>query len=234
MDDARLVDKGSMIPLYVQVYEALRNNITSRTWLPRQPLPTERELMQMFDVSRITIRRAIDELVREGLVIREKGRGTFVAPPKHSYRFTTLTSFTEELIEKGYRPGTKILDFSVIRAGDEIARHLRISPDEEIIRLERQRFADGNVVALNLSHIPARLCPGLTPEDIADNSLYRVLEKRYGLYIKKASREFEMIECGPYEAKLLEVPVGTPILRLTGTVSTGEGTVVDYCIEHYK
>lgn len=229
-----MIDKTSMIPLYAQVYKALRDGIVARKWLPRQPLPTEHELMETFNVSRITIRRAVDELVREGIVIREKGRGTYVAPPKHSYRFTTLTSFTEELIEKGFRPGTRILDFSVLPASEEVAGRLKIPPGGEILRLERQRFADGSVVALNLSHIPRKLCPDLREDDIADNSLYRVLEKKYGLYIKKASRDFEMIEAEPYEAKLLEIPVGTPILKLTGTVSTGDGIVVDYCIEHYK
>lgn len=229
-----MIDRSSNIPLYVQVYNAMRDNITSRKWLPRQRLPSEAELVEEFNVSRITVRRAVDELVHEALVVREKGLGAFVAPPKHSYRLTTLTSFTEELIEKGFRPGTEILDFSVIPAPEDVASHLKVLPGEEILRIERRRFADGKVVALNLSHIPYKLCPGLSREDVADKSLYKVLEAKYGLYIKKASRDFEMIEAEEYEARLLEIPVGTPILKLTGTVSTGDGTVVDYHVEHYK
>lgn len=229
-----IIDKSSKMPLYAQIYESLRVAIASGKWLPREPLPPENELVGIFKVSRITIRRAVDELVAQGLVVKEKGRGTFVAPPKHSYRFTTLTSFTEELINKGFRPGTKILDFSEIPAPAEVAGQLRVAPGEPIFRLERQRFADGNVVALNLSHLPRRLCPGLGAEDVADHSLYKVLEKRYSLFIKKASRDFETVPAGSYEAPLLEVEIGTPILRLNGTVSTEDDTVVDFCIEHYK
>lgn len=229
-----MIDRLSNIPLYVQVYNAMRDNITSRKWLPRQRLPSEAELVEEFNVSRITVRRAVDDLVHEGLVVRQKGLGAYVAPPKHSYRLTTLTSFTEDLIEKGFRPGTEILDFSVVPATEDVACHLKLPPGEEILRIERRRFADGKVVALNLSHVPHRLCPGLSPEDVADRSLYRVLEAKYGLYITKASRDFEMIGAGQYEAQLLEIPVGTPILKLTGTVSTQDGTVVDYHVEHYK
>lgn len=233
-EEDQVIDKESRIPLYVQVHELLRRRITERELLPRRALPPEPELMKAFGVSRATVRSAVDLLLHEGLVTREKGRGTFVAPPRHSYRFTTLTSFTEELIAKGVRPSSRILDFSLRPASEDVARSLGISEGEEIVRLERQRFADGDVVALNLSHLPRRLCPDLAPEDIADNSLYKVLEKKYDLYITKAHRDFETIGAGPYEAGLLAVAVGTPILKLVGTVSTAEDTVVDFCIEHYK
>ncbi len=229
-----MIDKESLIPLYVQVYEALRRRIAAREILPRQALPPEPELMKTFAVSRATVRSAVDLLLREGLVTREKGRGTFVAPPRHSYRFTTLTSFTEELLASGYRPSSRILDFSLRPAPPEVARMLGIPEGEEIIRLERQRFADGNAVGLNLSHLPHRLCPDLTADDIGGSSLYKVLEKKYGLYITKAHRDFETVKAERYEAELLGVTVGTPVLKLTGTVATAEGTVVDYCVEHYR
>lgn len=229
-----MIDRFSNIPLYVQVYREMRSNIESGRWLPKQRIPSESELVEAYGVSRITVRRAIDELVKEGALVREKGQGTFVAPPKHSYRFTTLTSFTQELIEKGLRPGTKILDFRIIPACADLARHLRISLSSEVVRIERQRFADGEAVALNLSHVPHRLCMGISEDEVAANSLYKLLEVKYGLYIKKASRDFETVEAGPREARLLDVREGAPILKLVGTVSTGDDIVVDYCTEYYK
>ncbi|MGE5588767.1 MAG: GntR family transcriptional regulator [Clostridia bacterium] len=229
-----MIDRLSNIPLYVQVYNAMRDNITSHKWLPRERLPSEAELVEQFNVSRITVRRAVDELVRDGLVIRQKGLGAFIAPPRHSSSVTMLTSLTEDLIEKGFHPGTEILDFSVVPATEDLARRLILSPGEKVFRVERRRFADDKVVALNLSYIPCRLCPTLSRQDVAVGSLYGVLEAKYGLCIKKASRDFEMIEAGEYEARLLEIPVGTPILRITGTVSAADGSVVDYHVKHYK
>lgn len=229
-----MIDRLSNIPLYVQVYNAMRDNITSHKWLPRERLPSEAELVEQFNVSRITVRRAVDELVRDGLVIRQKGLGAFIAPPRHSSSVTMLTSLTEDLIEKGFHPGTEILDFSVVPATEDLARRLILSPGEKVFRVERRRFADDKVVALNLSYIPCGLCPTLSRQDVAVGSLYGVLEAKYGLCIKKASRDFEMIEAGEYEARLLEIPVGTPILRITGTVSAADGSVVDYHVKHYK
>ncbi|MCR4401516.1 MAG: GntR family transcriptional regulator [Firmicutes bacterium] len=229
-----MIDRLSNIPLYVQVYNAMRDNITSHKWLPRERLPSEAELVEQFNVSRITVRRAVDELVRDGLVIRQKGLGAFIAPPRHSSSVTMLTSLTEDLIEKGFHPGTEILDFSVVPATEDLARRLVLSPGDKVFRVERRRFADDRVVALNLSYIPCRLCPTLSRQDVAVGSLYGALEAKYGLRIKKAIREFEMIEAADYEARLLEVPVGTPILRITGTVSTADGSVVDYHVKHYK
>lgn len=229
-----MIDRLSNIPLYVQVYDAMRDNIVSHRWLPRQRLPSEAELVEQFNVSRITVRRAVDELVRDGLVIRQKGLGAFVAPPRHSSSVTMLTSLTEDLIEKGFHPGTEILDFSVVPAAVEVAQRLNLSPGEQVFRVERRRFADDKVVALNLSYIPYTVCPKLSREDVAVGSLYGVLEAKYGLSIRKASRDFEMVEAGEYEARLLEIPAGTLILRITGTVSTGDGKAVDYHIKHYK
>ena len=218
----------------VQQYPAIRSgvemrsNIESGRWLPKQRIPSESELVEAYGVSRITVRRAIDELVKEG-ALKDVRRGRNVrCPAEAPHRFTTLTSFTQELIEKGLRPGTKILDFRIIPACADLARHLRISLGSEVVRIERQRFADGEAVALNLSHVPHRLCMGISEDEVGPNSLYKLLEVKYGLYIKKASRDFETVEAGRARPDSLMFGKGSDP-EACSTVSTGDDIVVDYC-----
>ncbi|HHW14314.1 MAG TPA: UTRA domain-containing protein, partial [Firmicutes bacterium] len=125
-------------------------------------------------------------------------------------------------------------DFSRLPATPEVAQALGLREGEEIIRIERLRLADGNVVGWNLSHLPGRLCPGLAADDLGGGSLYRLLERKYGLYVAKAHRDFETVGADAHLAELLGVAVGTPVLRLSGTVATADGTTVDYCLEYYR
>src|SRR5690349_20056601 len=134
------VDRSSPMPYYAQVAEILRERIRFGTWSAGAQLPSEAELCQMFNVSRPVIRQALQDLTTEGLVIREKGRGTFVATPKISERlFQRLTGFYEDMVDQGYTPVTRVLKQRVVPASPKVASHLRIEQGMPVIEIERLR-----------------------------------------------------------------------------------------------
>jgi GntR family transcriptional regulator len=128
-------------------------------------MPPERHLSADLGVARMTLRRAMDDLVAEGYLSRQQGRGTFVAKPKISQPLT-MTSFSEDMRRRGMQPDSRTLSITVTAAGARIGRRLGTSPGEQILKVSRLRLADGEPMAIETLHVPARLVPGLTGEDL--------------------------------------------------------------------
>src|SRR5215208_4531259 len=137
-------------------------------------IPSERQLSQDFGVSRLTVRAAIDELAREGYLVRRRGSGTFVREPKIAQELTR-TSFSEEMRRRGMRPGSKTLSLDVKHAGAYLGRCLHVSPSERIVVAKRLRLADDESMAIETLHVRESLVPGLTPEDLEEHSFYELL-----------------------------------------------------------
>ena len=145
-------------------------------------IPSERQLSQDFGVSRLTVRAAIDELAREGYLVRRRGSGTFVREPKIAQELT-MTSFSEEMRRRGMRPGSRTLSLDVKHAGAYLGRCLHVSPSERIVVAKRLRLADEESMAIETLHVPQRLVPGLTRKDFDNTSFYDLLAERYGIEI---------------------------------------------------
>src|SRR5947209_10504737 len=145
-------------------------------------IPSERQLSLDLKVSRLTIRAALDELVRDGYLDRRHGAGTFVTEPKIAQPLT-LTSFTEDMRRRGMVPGSRTVDLTVTSAGARLARRLQVSPEERIVRVTRLRLADGETMALEVLHVPEALIPGLSKADLENHSFYGLLEEGYGIVI---------------------------------------------------
>ncbi|MFS8664545.1 MAG: GntR family transcriptional regulator, partial [Limnochordales bacterium] len=214
--------------------DLLRRQIESGQLPPHTRLPSEAELQERYGVSRMTVRLAMGALVNEGLVYRYPGKGSFVAPPRVSKRFVSMISFTEELRLRGFRPSSKVLEAREIPAADAIAQRLQIPPGTPVVLVRRIRYADGEPVGLNTSHLRADLCPGILEEDLAQGSLYKLIEDRWGVRITRADRFLASIPCPPDLAGLLRVRPGDPILELRGVVYTESGVPLDYCEEYYS
>src|SRR5689334_16765945 len=129
-----------------------------------QTIPSERQLTQELGVSRLTIRAALDDLVRDGYLDRRHGSGTYVTEPKIAQPLT-LTSFSEDMRRRGMVPGSRTLELTVVSAGARLARRLHVSPEERIVRVQRLRLADGETMALEVLHVPEVLVPGLSKGD---------------------------------------------------------------------
>lgn len=207
------VDRKAGIPLYVQVREALRAEVQSLE--PGTAIPTEAELEERFGVSRITIRKAVEELVSEGLVVRQQGRGTFVQRPKLTHVLNSITSWTERLAALGYTPKTLDTEASVVEAPKRIAQMLELGEGEEVVRLKRLRLASHEPISLMINYLPKRLVPGLA-ERIGDyESLYVLLKEQYGLAPVVAEDTVETKEATEHEAELLKIEPWSPVLLVT-------------------
>jgi len=204
--------RNSPLPRYFQLKEIMRERIRSGEWKPGELIPSERELSEKYGISRMTARQAITELVNEGLFYREQGKGTFVSQRKITQQLIHLTGFTEDIRARGQRPGTKVLSATMDPADEETAEKLRINPGTPIFLLQRLRLADDEPLAIELSQISFKGCEGLLEEDLEHNSLYRLLEAKYGLALMEADQELEAGLTGSEEAQLLKISVASPVL----------------------
>lgn len=188
-------------------------------------LPAERELAERLDVSRMTLRRAMDDLVVEGVVSRRRGAGAFLDRPRLSRRLA-MTSFTEDMIRRGRVPSTRTLEFRQRKADRATSQLLRVPIGEPVIAFARLRLADGQPMAIERSTIRHSLVPGLTAEDL-EGSWYNLLADRYGIQVESASFNVEPILPDARIASWLEVPTSQPCLRLKIESLDGRGRVVE-------
>lgn len=208
-----VLDKGSPIPMYVQIEEELKRRIDTGEHPVGTAIPSERELTELFGVSRMTVRQSITNLVNEGLLYREKGRGTFVASPKVEQPLTGLTSFTEDMKARGFVPSNKIIHFGKGRPEPDIASELKLEPNEEVFTVERIRYANEKPMAFERTFLPVKLFQGLSEEKLI-GSLYSLIEKEQGLAISHASQRMEASLVQKEEAALLELSMPAPILTI--------------------
>src|SRR5919201_316295 len=143
-------------------------------------IPSERRLSTDLGVSRLTLRAALDELVREGYLVRKHGSGTFVGQPKIAQQLT-LTSFSEDMRRRGMVPDSRTIGLENVHAGPQVGRALHVSPDARVYRIRRLRLADNLPMALETLHVPGSLVPGLTAAQLEHGSWYELLEDRYNI-----------------------------------------------------
>jgi GntR family transcriptional regulator len=227
------IHKGTHIPLYHQLRILIQRKIETGHLLPHQPIEPEWALSRRYQISRTTVRQAMKELEKDGLIYRKQGKGTFVSGPKISQKFVTLTSFTEECIAKGLKPSAKLLEAKLIPADLEVSRNLDVKRGEKVIKLYRLRFADRKPVGLNLSYLTYRLCPDLMGEDLREKSLYRIIEQKYNVKITKVKRIMESVQADDHISKMLRVKVGDPILKIEGVAYLKDEQPIEYFVEYY-
>jgi GntR family transcriptional regulator len=212
--DMEALDRREARPLYQQLKDRLVRRIADGTWRPGDQIPTEAELCRLFGVSRMTVKQAVAELVREGVLYRRQGKGTFVAGPRIQQRLA-LTSFTEDMRRRGFEPSSRVLALGVVPASRQLAEILRVPVESPVWRLERLRLADGQAVALQTAHLPASLCPVVDAQAVAEGSLYRYLEERYDLRPARAVETYTAVVARePRCRQLLGVDAGAPLLHV--------------------
>lgn len=209
------VDRTSNIPYYVQVMETLRKEIREGTHKPMDPLPGEQELCRLLGVSRTVIRQALKELEIERLIVREKGKGTFIAEPKIAESLVQkLTGFYQDMEARGYTPVTQVLKMVVSPAEPTVAAYLDREPGTPVVEIDRLRFVHGEPIVHVVTYLVSDLCPGIVEEDLTRQSLYRVLEQKYGLVIERGRRTIEAVVANDREAELFQIRKGDPLILL--------------------
>lgn len=219
-------------PLYEQVKAALRERIATGVWPPGSPLPGERRLMDLFGVSRPTIRQAIADLVAEGLLQRRQGKGTFVTPHPPDARVGQLLGFAEELERVGLRPVIRVLRAEVGVPPDEARRDLGLERDQRALLVERVVSTADGPVFVDRTVIPEAIGRPLLAFGL-EGSVYRLLE-RLGVRLRQGEERIAAVAAGPWEAEQLEVEPGTPVLRVHRITSGEDGKPVETSLAWYR
>lgn len=223
------VDRDSPIPYYAQLKDGLRADIESGNWRPGDLLPGEPELCREFDVSRTVVRQALKELTYEGLIVRRKGKGTFVASPKFTEsHIQELSGFFKDMLDLGHTPYSQVLRQEVIPATSMVGERLALPEGAPVIQIDRLRFVEEEPLVLVTTYLPYQLCPQLIDADLSHRSLYEFLETVCGLKLARGRRTIEAVAADEYQAGLLRVDPGAPLILLNSVSFLDDDTPIEY------
>ncbi len=203
------VDPLHGVPLYLQVEQHLRQRVQSGEWQPGQKIPTEEQMCAAYGVSRVTMRQALARLVDRGLLVRERGRGTFVRDAALTAAARGVTSFTTELAALGLEAGARVLAVEVVPADAATLDALGLDHGAEVVRVHRVRTGNGRPIGIQTSLLPVQRFPNLEHQNLRDRSLYQLLRTHYGVVPVEAVETFTVGGIDTREARLLEVPPQT-------------------------
>jgi GntR family transcriptional regulator len=215
------------VPLYVKIREALRAEILQGKLHPGQKIPSENELAQQYRVSRMTVRQGILDLIKEGLLHRKQGVGTFVSYPHFDRDHTRLTNFFESAREQGIDASSTVLKIEISPAPEKVARELLLQPGESVICIRTLRFANQTPVTVHDSYLPHRLFPEIIHEKLENVHLWDVMEK-FGYRVKRAIQKLEARPASGEIARLLDIKPGSPILYKERKILATDGTAVEF------
>lgn len=209
-----MINKQSSIPIYQQLKELLREHI-EKELKPGDAIPTEPEIEKTYDVSRMTVRKAIDELVAEDLVVKKQGKGTFVQPPKITEEMGGITSWTEEMRQRGQEAETTGLEIKEISPSRKLTSELRLDKNEKVISLKRIRTIHEEPIAIMVNYLRAKFIPGFIKSGLQKESLYEHIESVYGIYLDKANELIQAREATELEAEALNISPYASVLHIT-------------------
>jgi len=209
------LDRNLPIPLYYQIEKFISDKIKKGDLKPGEKLPTEIELMNLLKVSRITIRKAAENLLRNNLIEIKKGQGTFIKSKQFYEPVFGIRSYTEEALKQGFLPSTKILEIKIIQPSEEILKNLKLNKDDKIYSIIRLRYLNGEPTGVDYTFIPVNYTPGLSKDDFEEygkkQSLYNLLESKYNLILDEAEEIITATLTKKYEAELLGLKSKSPI-----------------------
>ncbi|WP_455382083.1 GntR family transcriptional regulator [Salinispira pacifica] len=216
------------IPYYLQLKELLQERIDKGDLPPGTRLPSESELGEQFHVSRTVVRQTLQELEYDGLIMKRKGIGTFVAEPKIVESFVQeLSGFQEDMEAQDLSTRSDVLRNGLVQPSRRISKMLRTRAGTRVILLERVRYVGDEPIQLVSSYLPRNLCPQLLKQDFSRLSLYRFLEER-GLFLARGYRTIEAVRASEREAEYLHIEVGMPMVRIESIGYLEDGTPIEY------
>jgi len=237
IDNLRMVlDRSGPVPLYHQLKQWLANRILSGELPPGSQLPDELDICERLGVSRGVVRQALTELTYEGLISRQRGRGTFVSTPKTAEGLISgLRGLADDAALRGQEVQSRVLVFREIPASETVAHELNLRAGEAVVELERVRSIDGEPHVLVATYLPAVMVPGLVQRDMnGATSLYKVLREEYELPIVSGVRRVEVALAEARQARLLGTERGAPLLSLRSTGYTTGNRAIDYFIAFHR
>ncbi len=224
-----VIKKGDRVPLYYQLMDIIIDEINSGKYKENDKLPSERELCEMYDISRATVRQTIQELEKDGYIYKQHGKGTFVSPERFKQDLLKFYSFTEEMKKLGKVPSSKVIDFEIVEIDENIAKEMEIREGEKVYKFTRLRLADGRPIMLETSYIPYKRFEGITRDDLEQEAMYDIFTKRYNAVFSKAEESFQPVSTREDEAELLENQPGSPSMMIERITYEGE-KIIEYTI----
>jgi GntR family transcriptional regulator len=221
-------------PLYGKVEEILASEIAQGEFEPGDRLPSEDEMIARFDVSRITVRRAVQNLIQRGIVEIQRGRGTFVLAPTVTQDLTRLTGFVEDMENHRRKASARVLRQGVVAASERVAHRLGISKGTRVMRIERVRLADSVPMSFDETYLPLEIGRKIVKNDLRVMPIFTLLEQKYGIPLTEAEYSLEAAAASAPIANALNVAEGAPIFRIERTSLTTEGRPVDYEVLSYR
>jgi GntR family transcriptional regulator len=217
-------------PLYEQIKQRLRGEIARGTYQPGDKLPSEQELLQRFGVSRITVRQAISDLERDGLVTRRHGKGTFVTATRITQDLVRLTDFVEDMEQAGLTPSSRVLAHATAPAEPSVRAALHLAEGALAYRIERLRLAEDQPIALDITWLPDHYGRLLDQADLAHETIFRFLETRHHLSIDQGIFTFSATNATPEQAQHLGLAPGTALfcIERLALVAGGEPLYLQY------
>lgn len=229
-----LLDKTSKLPIYYQLKEIIKSKIQNGEYSEGQMIPSERELCVQYDISRMTVRQAINELQAEGYLYKVHGKGSFVRSNKIEQNLASLTSFSEDMRKMGRVPSSKILSVESVKANAETAQKLGLHIGEDVLLLSRLRFADQQPICIEKTYLNANMLEYSYAFQSSDFSLYEHLRKRLHIKLTHAHQTIETILLSGEEASLLAVMENSLGLLMKRITYNEKDEAVEYVRSIYR
>lgn len=219
-------------PIYIQIHNKIRKMIEEGKWQVGERIPSERDLAKTFEVSRMTLRQAVQTLVDEGILERRVGSGTYVSSQKVQEKIIGIQSFTETILSQGKTPTSKTVSYHVKPASVSEAEHLNLQNETVVLRMERVRFADDVPICFEVATIPYHLVESLGKKEIT-SSLYRTLEEKKDIHVGKAEQTISAMLASERTAEHLNIKRGEAILRLKQITYSKDNRPFEYVRTQY-
>ena len=213
-------------PLYRQLKKAIQAAILNDTYQQGEKIPTEPELSEQYNVSRITVRKAVEELVKEGYLVKQQGKGTFVSLPKIDRKIEHVMGFTAACLANGFTSHSEVTKTEVIKGDADLRKALQLEKDEKVLYIQRKRFAGDNPLMLENNYYPYNRYSFLVNETL-DGSLYDLLREKYEIFPNQSGKTtLEIALADEEQAQLLETSIGKPLFYMNAVIYDQHGRPV--------
>lgn len=224
----------SPVPLYTQIKDVIRSRILDGTYAALAQMPSEVEMMKAFQVSRITVRQALGDLQKEGLLFKIAGKGTFVAKPKAVQSLGSLKGFAEAMGPMGHETFSRVIGVSHQHADRTVADRFGISTETYVTKIQRLRYLNRQPISLDVTFVPIEIGERLAKEDLVTRDIFSILENEYGYTLGHAQVQIEAMLADAALAHLLAIEEGAPLLRIERLTYTSDGLPLDYEHLYYR
>lgn len=224
----------SPVPLYSQLKELLRGRILDGTYPPHSRMPSENELGQVFGVSRITVRQALGDLQKEGLIFKIHGKGTFVAKPKAFQNVSTLQGLAESMAQMGYEVLNRLIGLRHLAASARVAERLGLEEGAPVSEIKRVRLVNREPVSLEVTYVPRAVGEKLEKADLVARDIFLIIENDCGIALGHADLAIDAVLADADLTRALDVEEGAPIMRIERLTHAADGTPLDFEYLYYR